>query len=77
VPADALREQPFAAALAPAGETGTAAFGPHPGTEAVLTFARSLGWLVGAFHKTESFDRSESGYSRSKASIVNDTEREQ
>jgi hypothetical protein len=49
---DAFREQAFAAALAPARQGRTTAFGTHPGTETVLTFACSLGWLVSAFHKT-------------------------
>jgi hypothetical protein len=49
----ALREQPFSAALPPACERRATALGPHPRTKAVLTFPRSLGWLVSAFHKTE------------------------
>jgi hypothetical protein len=49
---DAFREQAFAAALPPARQDGATAFGTHPGTETVLTFACSLGWLVSAFHKT-------------------------
>jgi hypothetical protein len=49
---DAFRKQPFAAALAPAHKNGATAFAAHSGTETVLTFACSLGWLVSAFHKT-------------------------
>jgi hypothetical protein len=49
---DAFREQAFATALSPACEGRAPAFGAHPGTETVLTFACSLGWLVSAFHKT-------------------------
>ncbi len=74
VPVNAFREQAFAAALAAARESGATAFGPHPGTETVLAFPRSLGWLIRAFHKTgKSLDRSESAYSRDKPSIVNAT----
>ena len=49
---DAFWQQPFAAALPPARKDRATAFGTHPGTETVLTFACSLGWLVSAFHKT-------------------------
>ena len=49
---NALREQAFATALAAARKSGPTAFGPHPGTETVLAFPRSFGWLIGAFHKT-------------------------
>jgi hypothetical protein len=49
----AFREQPLAAALAPARKDGATAFGTHPGAETVLTFACSLGWLISALHKTE------------------------
>jgi hypothetical protein len=49
---DAFREKAFATALSPACEGRAPAFGTHPGTETVLTFACSLGWLVRAFHKT-------------------------
>lgn len=52
VPANALREQAFAAALAAARQSGATAFGPHPGTETVLALPRPLGWLIRAFHKT-------------------------
>jgi hypothetical protein len=52
VPVNTLWEQAFAPALAAARESGATAFGPHPCTETVLAFSRSLGWLIGAFHKT-------------------------
>jgi hypothetical protein len=52
VPVNAFRQQTFAAALPPACEGGATAFGPHTSAEAVLAFPRSLGWLIGAFHKT-------------------------
>jgi hypothetical protein len=48
----AFRQQAFAAALSAARECRPAAFGPHAGPETVLAFARSLGWLIGPFHKT-------------------------
>jgi hypothetical protein len=50
---DAFWEQPFSTALPPTCEYRATALGPHPRTKAVLTFPRSLGWLVSAFHKTE------------------------
>jgi hypothetical protein len=49
---DAFRQQTFATALAAARKGRATALGTHPGAETVLTFARSLGWLVSAFHKT-------------------------
>jgi len=49
---DAFWQQTFAAALPSARQDRATAFGTHPGTETVLTFACSLGRLVGAFHKT-------------------------
>ena len=52
---DALRQEAFATALATAREGGASAFGPHAGAKTVLAFARSLGWLISAFHKTEKF----------------------
>jgi len=52
---DALRQEAFAAALATAREGSASAFGPHAGAKTVLAFARSLGWLISAFHKTEKF----------------------
>jgi len=44
-------QQPFATALAAAGEDGTASFCGHPCTKAVLLFAGAFGGLIGAFHK--------------------------
>jgi hypothetical protein len=54
---DAFRQQTFATALASAGERGAAGLGFHAGAEAVLAFARALGWLVSAFHKSEQSSR--------------------
>ena len=70
---DAFRQQPFAAALAPAGERGAPAFGFHACAKAMLTFAGAFGGLVGAFHKSEQRFRleSESGYSRNGQGVVN------
>jgi hypothetical protein len=53
VPLDAFRQQTFAAALPTARKDRPTAFGPHPGTETVLTFTGSLRWLISPFHKTE------------------------
>jgi hypothetical protein len=53
MPLDTFRQQPFAAALPPARKGRATAFGTHPGTETVLTFACSLRWLVSPFHKGE------------------------
>jgi hypothetical protein len=50
---DAFWQQTFAAALPPTRKGRSTAFGPHPGTETVLTFACSLRWLVSPFHKGE------------------------
>jgi hypothetical protein len=50
---DAFWQQSFAPALPAPCKYRATAFGTHPSTETVLTFARSLGWLVSAFHKTE------------------------
>jgi hypothetical protein len=74
---DAFWKQTFAAALAPARKGRPTAFGTHPSTETVLTFACSLGWLVSAFHKTGKLapTRLESGYTRSEHGIVNDLQR--
>ena len=47
---DAFWQQTLAPTLASAGERGAAAFGFHPGAEAVLMFARALGGLESAFH---------------------------
>jgi len=49
---DAFWQQTFAAALPPTRKGRATAFGTHSGAETVLTFACSLGRLVGAFHKT-------------------------
>src|SRR6266436_3160629 len=49
---NAFRQQTFTTALPPTCEGGATAFGPHTSAKAVLAFARSLGWLIGAFHKT-------------------------
>jgi hypothetical protein len=48
-----LWEQAFAAALTAACQRCATAFCFHAGTKTMLAFARALGWLVGAFHKTE------------------------
>jgi hypothetical protein len=53
VPLGALWEQAFAAALPAACQRRAAPSCFHPGTKTMLTFARSLGWLVSAFHKTK------------------------
>jgi hypothetical protein len=50
---DALWKQTFTAALTTACQGRAASFRFHAGTEPMLTFACSLGWLVSAFHKTE------------------------
>ena len=50
---DAFREQALAPALPPARKGRPAAFGFHASTKTVLTFACSLGRLIGPFHKTE------------------------
>jgi hypothetical protein len=54
VSVNAFWKQAFATALAPARKSGAAAFGSHTSAKTVLAFARSLGWLIGAFHKTDS-----------------------
>lgn len=48
---DALWEQAFATALAPARKCGAAALCFHTRAETVLAFTRSFRWLVSAFHK--------------------------
>lgn len=48
---DAFREQTLAPALPPARKGRPAAFGFHARTKTVLTFACSLGRLIGPFHK--------------------------
>jgi hypothetical protein len=50
---DAFRQQTFAAPLPPTRKGRATAFGTHPGTETVLTFACPLRWLVSPFHKGE------------------------
>jgi hypothetical protein len=50
---DALRKQTFAAALTSARQGCATPFCFHAGAKTMLTFACSLGWLIGAFHKTE------------------------
>jgi len=54
VSVNAFRQQTFPTALPPACEGGATAFGSHTGAKTVLVFARSLRWLIGAFHKTDS-----------------------
>jgi len=54
VPVNAFPQQTLPTALAPPREGGATAFGSHTRAKAVLAFARSLGWLIGAFHKTDS-----------------------
>jgi hypothetical protein len=48
---DAFREQALPATLPPACKRRAAGFGFHARTKTVLALARSLGWLVGPFHK--------------------------
>ena len=50
---DAFRQKSLASALATAREGGASAFRPHAGAKTVLLLARSFGWLISAFHKTE------------------------
>ena len=77
VPVSALWEQAFATALATARKSGAAALRSHTCAKTVLAFTRSLRWLISAFHNRElARARSESGYTRDAAGIVNDTERE-
>jgi len=54
VPVNTFRQQTFPTTLPPACEGGATAFGSHTGAKTVLVFARSLRWLIGAFHKTDS-----------------------
>jgi hypothetical protein len=78
VPVNSLWKQAFATALAPACKSGAAALSSHTCAKTVLAFTRTLRWLISAFHNRELAGlRSESAYSRSTASVVNDTEREQ
>lgn len=51
VNANALWEQAFATALAPARKSGAAALCSHTRAKTVLLFTRSLRWLISAFHK--------------------------
>jgi hypothetical protein len=51
VNANALREQAFATALAPARKGGAAALCFHTRAKTVLAFTRSFRWLISAFHK--------------------------
>jgi len=77
VPVNALWKQAFATALAPARKRGAAPLSSHTCAKTMLAFTRSLGWLISAFHNRELARlRSESGYTRGTASIVNDTEQE-
>lgn len=55
----AFGKEAFPAALTAPCKCGASAFRPHPGTKTVLTFARSLRWLVSAFHKAEKYLRRE------------------
>jgi hypothetical protein len=57
---NAFWKQAFATALAPARKSGAAAFGLHTRAKAVLAFARSLGWLISAFHEVYRLARSKS-----------------
>lgn len=54
MPVNAFRQQTFATALPPARERGATALSPHTSAKAMLAFARSLGWLISAFHKPKS-----------------------
>jgi hypothetical protein len=51
VNANALWEQAFATALAPARKSGSAALCFHTRAKTVLLFTRSFRWLISAFHK--------------------------
>jgi hypothetical protein len=48
---NALWEQAFATALAPARKSGAAALCFHTRAKTVLAFPRSFRWLISAFHK--------------------------
>jgi Na+/serine symporter len=48
-----LRQQPFPATLAPARESGAAAFRAHAGAETVLVFPGPFRALECAFHGVE------------------------
>jgi len=47
---DALWQETLASALPTPGENGTPALGLHAGAKTELLLARTLGWLIGAFH---------------------------
>jgi hypothetical protein len=51
MPLNTFWQKSFAAALPPPSERGASAFGAHPRTKSVLTFAGAFGWLKRAFHK--------------------------
>jgi hypothetical protein len=57
---DPFWEQTFAPALAATRERSATAFALHARTETMLAFARALGRLIGAFHKTEKLIRRDS-----------------
>jgi hypothetical protein len=61
----AFRQQPLAATLAPARESGAAAFRAHTGAKTVLVFPRPLRALECSFHGVKS------GYVRSVRPSVN------
>jgi hypothetical protein len=50
---NAFRQETFATALTPPGESGASAFGPHARAKTVLLLARSFGRLISAFHKAD------------------------
>jgi hypothetical protein len=49
---NAFWQQTLSPALAATGKCGATALCAHSRAEAVLTFSRSLRWLVSSFHKT-------------------------
>lgn len=53
----ALRQQPLAATLTTAGESGAAALGAHARAEAVLAFPGAFRRLESAFHKQAAAER--------------------
>jgi len=53
VPVNALWEQAFATALAPARKSGATSLGSHTCAKTVLAFTRSFRWLISAFHNRE------------------------
>ena len=53
MPLNAFRKQSLAAPLSASCQDRAPAFGSHSGAKTVLTLPRSLGWLVSAFHTTE------------------------